>query len=316
MFDSQCQCQCPAVYAEFLKGKFAMKKSRDAFSVIAIDQAREAVGLTENQAALRRWMVSGPEKASVIGEFEGSIQKKKDMDHRHHEQNRHAQKAFARDVQFLSATIEEMGNPFCESSSDLLVLDSRNIADSAVADTVFLIEKLGLDHYETYMNEWLVTQTVRISDPIKRNNLYLFCQPPARGKSSKQLQLSSLKSNCSLFSRLYIASQTCNGDLDEFFKHENQAYPPSLSLMGVLRTGMKSDLLHSLMDLAPVNENVSGPTVQVNICDNAAIINMLQPETVKTFQNYATDVLSLTSLHSYSMFPDWTSSGMYMCPKD
>ena len=105
-----------------------------------------------------------------------------------------------------------MGNPFCESSSDLLVLDSRIIADSAVADTVFQIEKLGLDKYEAYVNERPVPTTVPISDPIKRNNLHLFSQPPIREKSSKQLQLLSLKSNCSLFSRLYIASQTHNGD--------------------------------------------------------------------------------------------------------
>ena len=31
----------PAIYAEFLKGNFAMKKSRRAFSAIAIDQAHE-----------------------------------------------------------------------------------------------------------------------------------------------------------------------------------------------------------------------------------------------------------------------------------
>ena len=57
---------------------------------------------------------------------------------------------------------------------------------------------------------------------------------------------------------------------------------------------MKSGLLHCLMDLALGNENVSGPTVQVNILDGGAIINiiiinMLQPGTVKSFQNYATD---------------------------
>ena len=74
--------------------------------------------------------------------------------------------------------MEKMGNPFSESSSDLLVLDSRNIADSAVADTVFQIEKLGLEQCETYMNERLVTQTVTISDPIKRNNVHLFSWPP------------------------------------------------------------------------------------------------------------------------------------------
>ena len=59
--------------------------------------------------------------------------------------------------------------------------------------------------------------------------------------------------------------------------------------MSVLTTEIKSDLLHCLMDLTPVNENVSGPTIQVNILDGAAIINMLQPGTMKTFQNYATD---------------------------
>ena len=55
--------------------------------------------------------------------------------------------ACARDVKSLSTTIEEMGNPFCERSTDLLVLDSRNIIDSFVADTVLQIEKLSLDLY-------------------------------------------------------------------------------------------------------------------------------------------------------------------------
>ena len=58
----------PDVYTEFLKGKFVVKKSKRAFSAIAIDQTHEqnnasvkkdggAVGLTKNPAALRRWMV-------------------------------------------------------------------------------------------------------------------------------------------------------------------------------------------------------------------------------------------------------------------
>ena len=66
----------PAVYAEFLKGKFAVKMSRHAFYVIAIDQADEqnyacvkgdggAVGLTEKPTALRHLMVSGPEMARI-----------------------------------------------------------------------------------------------------------------------------------------------------------------------------------------------------------------------------------------------------------
>ena len=64
-----------------------------------------AVGLTENPAALRRWMVSGPEMARVVGEFEASTEKRKKTDTLHHEQAKHAQMAFARDVKALIGAI-------------------------------------------------------------------------------------------------------------------------------------------------------------------------------------------------------------------
>ena len=140
------------------------------------------------------------------------------------------------------------------------------------------------------MRPTLVRDLLPIMNPIKRNNLHLFSRPPVRQKSSKELQLSSLKNKCSLFSRLYIASQICNGDLDEFFQHENQVCPPALSQMGVMRTGTKSDLLHCLEDLTSARENATSPTVQVSILDGAAIVNMLRPGTAKTFQDYAMDV--------------------------
>ena len=71
----------PNVYEQFMAGNFTVRKTKRAFSAIAIDQAHEqnnasvkgdggAVGLTENPAALRRWMVSGPEVARAINEFQ------------------------------------------------------------------------------------------------------------------------------------------------------------------------------------------------------------------------------------------------------
>ena len=44
--------------------------------------------------------------------------------------------------------MEDMGNPFTEESSNLLVLDNRNIAGVAVADTVQQIDQIGLQQYE------------------------------------------------------------------------------------------------------------------------------------------------------------------------
>ena len=189
-----------------------MKKTALAFSALAIDQVHEqnnasvkgdggAVVLTEIPAALRHWMVSGPEMARAIAEFQATADTRiKKTYFRHHEQTKHTQLAFARDVKSLSGVMREWGNPFCDDRSDLLVLDSRDLTDPAVINTVRQIEKLGQEQYHTYVNERLVNQTKPITDPIRRNNLPLFSRSPVREKSRTQLQLLSLKNDCSLLS--------------------------------------------------------------------------------------------------------------------
>ena len=185
----------PHVFDEFNKGNFTVKKSSNRFSAIAIDHAHEqnnacvkgdggAVGLTENPAALRRWMVSGPEMARVISEFEGT--KTTDKVFRHHEEAKHMQVAFHRNVKSLTAVIEEMGNPFGDNSGDLLVLDSRDIANAAIVNSVRKIETPGKQQYENFVTERLVNRTKPIKEPIKKNNLPLFSKPPAKEKSKAQ----------------------------------------------------------------------------------------------------------------------------------
>ena len=48
-----------------------------------------------------------------------------------------------------------------------------------------------------------------------------------------------MKNNVGFFSRLSIACQTINSDLDTFFAYENQATPPSLSENGSLKLPKK-----------------------------------------------------------------------------
>ena len=60
-----------------------------------------AVGLTENPAALRRWMISGPEVARLIAEFEASSDTDEEMKpgpKKHHEGAKSIQLSFAKDV--------------------------------------------------------------------------------------------------------------------------------------------------------------------------------------------------------------------------
>ena len=159
--------------------------------------------------------------ARLLQEFERATEKSESIDRRHHEQKSHAQIAFQKDVRSLTYAIEEIGIPFTEHSSDLLVLNRRDVVDTAMAETVGQILKIGLEQYESYVEKRLVNQTMPITDPSKRNNLDFFSCPPCREKSTKDLQISALKNPCSLFSRLYVASQIRHGDLDKFFQHEN-----------------------------------------------------------------------------------------------
>ena len=115
----------------------------------------------------------------------------------------------------------------------------------------------------------------------------LFSHPPVREKSRSKHQLLSLKSDCSLFSSLYISRQRRDGYLDEFFSHENQAYPPSLS-SGKLRLGTKSDIVNCLESLITMTDAVGSPTVDAVIMDGACIVNMLKPGTANS--DYASDV--------------------------
>ena len=169
-----------------MKGNFTVKNTTHSFSAIALDYANKqnnasvkgdggAVGFMDNHAALlRRLMVSGPEMAWVVGEYEAATGKRKKTDTRHHEQTRSAQKAFARDAKVLTSIIQDVGNRFCESSTNLLVLDSRNLADAAFTDTVQKIEKFEPDQYDTYVSERLVNMTKQMMTPSRQTtSLYL-----------------------------------------------------------------------------------------------------------------------------------------------
>lgn len=298
------QHKLPQVYQELNKGGFIVKKSSNAFSAIAIDQAHEqnnalvkgdggAVGLTESPEALRRWMVAGPEIARMVTEFEASFSGIEDETQRigkHHETSKGLQSKFAKEVQSLVTVVEEMGNPFTEKSKDLLVLDTRDLAAVDVIKTVKEIEALGKSQFDNFQKERLENQEKNVCDPIKKNKLALFKTPSRKPLSKEKQQISSLKTDCALFSRLFISCQTRNEDLDDFFQHENQGCPPSISLNGKLRiSSKKSDLL----DCLPFSSLEEGrQKVEAMILDGAAIINMLKPtNAVKTFQDYSDYVL-------------------------
>lgn len=289
----------PEVAREFRAGNFTVQKTGKVFSSIPIDQAHEqnnacikgdggAVGLTDNPNALRRWMVAGPEVAKAIEEFQDQhLNWGRQADTRHHDQTPSVQMSFAKDVRSLVNVIEQLGNPFEEDSMDLIVLDTKEIAGPHAVEAVQNAKKIGEEQFKAFTNDCLLERKKPIDDTIHRNKLRVFGTSTSRVTKGKQ-QLSSLKNDMELFSRLYIGCQTREGNLDEFFRHENQACPPSLSDGGSLRIGTKSDLLSCLEDLSDARSQA--PAATTVILDGAAIVQMLKPGAAKNFDKYAEDV--------------------------
>ena len=121
----------PSTYDEFQNGNFVVQQSTHHFSCMAMDQSHEqlnksikgeggAVGLTEDPAALRRWMIAGPELSRIVAEFEDTVCDVSASSSKHHEQVPHFQMTFAKDVKSLVATFEELGNHFLNAIRNLL----------------------------------------------------------------------------------------------------------------------------------------------------------------------------------------------------
>ena len=116
----------------------------------------------------------------------------------------------------VCSTAEEMGNPFTDQTGVLFVLETRDIADSKVVETVRTVEQLGKNQYQQFVTKRLQERTP-LFDTIQKKTLPLFSSPHAtKEKSSNKLKIASLKSNCSLFSRLYVSCQVRDGDLEGF----------------------------------------------------------------------------------------------------
>ena len=285
-----------AVFTEFKDGAFVISKSSRHFSAIPIDHAHEqnnkivkgdggAIGLTENSAELTRWMVSGPEIARLVQEFQGNMAINNGIraETKHHEQTSSLQERFQQHVNLLITEIESSDNPFMETGKDLIALDTKDIADKKVIETIDKIACIGKEKYDDYMKDRIFTHAKSIDATIHRNKLPLFTYIPQQTKRATT-QISNLRNNVKLFSQLYIANQTREGDMESFFQHENATVPPSLSKEGQIRSGKKADLLDCLEHSCDVIS--IKPAIQGIVIEGAVLVNIIRPNGQRSFSEY------------------------------
>ena len=122
-----------------------------------------------------------------------------------------------------------------------------------------------------------------IHDPIKRNSLALFKNPRRKTTSKQGKKIKTLQNNVALFRQLYVSVQSRDGDLAEFFAHEIQSFPHSLSDFGKIHLpSTESDLLRCLELLGQPEPPL---TYDCKVMDGAIIVHCL-PTSVSTFDEY------------------------------
>ena len=110
--------------------------------------------------------------------------------------------------------------------------------------TLCTLEDTGTKQYQEFVKNVLEECSISIHDPIKKNSMFIFKQAQHKIILKQGKQVKMLQNNVALFGQLYISMQSRDGDLKEFFSHEIQSFPPSLSDYGKLHLpSIKSELL-------------------------------------------------------------------------
>ena len=114
----------------------------------------ELLASQRTKNALERWLVCAPEINLHLLQFEKcysySSNENEDSSQFHHEQTTAFQKKFIKDVKALTGTINELGNPFKETSKDLISLETKDISHPEASVNLTNIEKIGKKQYEEF----------------------------------------------------------------------------------------------------------------------------------------------------------------------
>ena len=199
----------PIFYQEFSIGNFVVRKTENSFSNIAIDQAHEqnksvvkvdgdAIDVTEDPSALRRWVVAGPEVSKLVEEFSSVCGISPNKKSKHHEEAHATQTDFLQKVKRPQAILAEMGNPFEEESSELYALDTKDVIDTQVAENMARLPDTGKKKYSNFMNSLNNREKSGIDEPLNKNKCALFNHKGKQDATSSKSKLDILQNDYSV----------------------------------------------------------------------------------------------------------------------
>ena len=245
-----------------------------------------AVPILNKGKALLRWMVSEPEVATILSDFEPSFANKKaDLHGLHHDEGVSTQ--HKTDVLKLTSYWSDRCNPFNEDNGHLINIYDRTVAPPEVYECISNLESLGKKQYQKFVRSVFITKEKSVWDKIPMTKPKLFGSSTKSKATAQPTALTVLKKNSSMFMRLILNAQCPDGDVGTFFSSEPFDYPPSLLVNGSLRFGCKSDVLKILFLHQKSSKEYFPPCIQARAFDAAAPVQSLGlKESVKSFKDY------------------------------
>ena len=143
------------------------QKTRRKFSSLAHDQVHEQLneivkgdggitGITENEAAITRWTVSGSETPRLLMEYVENHSLKRKATDNHHEQIPSVQKTFIAPVNMV------------KNVSDII---EEQMMSNSVVDAIKSAEDIGKAKYHTFLQERLYNNTIDFNDTMSKQNV-------------------------------------------------------------------------------------------------------------------------------------------------
>ena len=72
------------------------------------------------------------------------------------------------------STMSELGNPFEEDSADLFALDTKEVAECSVRETMDPLVSIGLKQYKHFIKGIVDSQKLSFNEQLAKNKLALF----------------------------------------------------------------------------------------------------------------------------------------------
>ena len=197
------------------------------------------------------------------------------------------QKKFIKHLNALRDVVKEgtFVNPFNETSSELITLDTGEVMDPAIVVCLKNAPTIGKNMFTEFVTDIIEEASKPLSDVIEKPNLYTFSNRPLADLKKDADKLGSAKANAALVTKLLLSLQARpEADIDAFFKHENQREPPSDR--GKLRQGTKSDSIACLPGMPAPGRSKAVKEATVVILDMTAVIHNIKPQRARIYGEY------------------------------